>query len=163
MCRYESLVRFLLLGLLVAAQLQPVTSSATIAAAQAKLQGNDPAAAVAILEPVVAKEPGNVSAWRVLATALQRSKAYDRAVAAFQKILELEPTATQMLYNVGATHALAGNTLQAFEWLERAKGTRRVDMSQVDVDGNLASLTAIRDSPRYARCEPTSTIRSLNL
>lgn len=122
-----------------------------IADAQVKLRANDPAAAVVILEQIVAKEPGHVVAWRLLATALQRSKAYDRAIAAFQQVLVLQPDATQMLYNVGATHALAGNAAKAFEWLDRAKATRRLDMSQIDVDQNLVSL---RGHPRFAALRP---------
>ena len=46
---------------------QPPTE-ATVAAATARLQAQDPAGAARILEAVTAREPGNARAWRVLGT-----------------------------------------------------------------------------------------------
>jgi hypothetical protein len=126
--------------------------SPTVAEATARLQANDPAGAVAMLEVITAREPANVAAWRLFGVALQRSKDYERGLAAFLKVEELQPGAPGTFYNLGVTHALMGDADQAFEWLGRAREGGRFDMTRMEVDVNLAGLKA---DPRYRALMPT--------
>jgi hypothetical protein len=69
----------LMLGLLASFQ-QPAPPG--LPQAMARLQAQDPAGALAIAEQVVAREPGNARAWRVLAVAAKGMKDLDRSLAA---------------------------------------------------------------------------------
>ena len=120
--------------------------------AMARLQAQDPAGALAIAEQVVAREPANARAWRVLGVAAKGTKDLDRAMAAFQKSIELEPANAVGLYNTGVIYALKGDRDRAFEWLGRAKGTRKIDMTQIQPDADLVSL---RGDPRFAALLPS--------
>jgi hypothetical protein len=126
--------------------------AATIADAQARMQANDPASAAKLLETIVATVPTDVAAWRALGAAYQRLKQADRALAAHHKVLELQPQSPQTLYAIGAAYALKQDVTRAFEWLAKARGSRQVDMTQIDIDNDLAPL---RSDPRFAALRPT--------
>jgi Flp pilus assembly protein TadD len=81
----------------------------------ARLNAQDPAGALTIAEQVVAREPMNARAWRVLGLAAKGTKDLDRALAAFQKSLEIEPASPPGLYNTGAVYAVKGDRDRAFE------------------------------------------------
>jgi hypothetical protein len=119
----------------------------------AKLQANDAAGAVTILEPLVAREPGNARALRLLGTAYIKTKHYDQAIAVLEKSLVAEPNFPAALYNLGAAHARRKESDLAFEWLAKAKATKRLDMSQIEVDDDLASL---KNDPRFRALLPTA-------
>ena len=56
------------------------------------------------------------------------------------------------LYNVGTVYARKHDIDAAFEWLAKARATRKIDMTQMDADSDLA---AIRTDPRYRALLPT--------
>src|SRR5207253_4831486 len=103
--------------------------------------------------PIVAAEPRNARALRVLGTAYIRTKAYDKALAVLTKSLQLEPDFPGALYNVAVVHALRGETDAAFEWLAKSKATKKLEMSQIEVDADLAPLRA---DPRFHALLPTA-------
>ena len=138
-------MRTLILVLLVMVQTPPGIPEAL------RIQPKDPAAAAKILEGVTAREPGNARAWRLLGVALQQSKQYDRAIEAYQKALAIQPDPT-VTYNIGTAYARKNDPDHAFEWLARAKATRRVDMSYMQADSD---LDALRSDPRYKALLPT--------
>jgi hypothetical protein len=117
-----------------------------------RIQPKDPAAAAKILEGVTTREPKNGRAWRLLGVALQQSKQFDRAIEAYTKALALgpDPVAT---YNIGTAYARENDVDKAFEWLRKARETRRIDMMQMEVDADLAAL---RGDPRYKALLPAS-------
>jgi Tetratricopeptide repeat/FG-GAP-like repeat/FG-GAP repeat len=121
--------------------------------AMARLQAQDPAGALAIAEQVVAREPSNARAWRVLGIAAKGTKDLDRALAAFQKSVEIEPANPAGFYNTGCIYALKSDRDSAFESLGKAKATRKIDMTQIQTDPDLASL---RDDPRFTALLPTA-------
>src|SRR5262245_6649572 len=123
----------------------------TVAAANARLQANDAQGAATILDALVEREPENALAWRTLGSAYQRLKDYDMSAAAYQRSLEVEPANAAPLYSLGVVRALAGDADGAFEWLAEARKSRKIDMTQIDFDAQLASLRA---DPRFARLRP---------
>jgi hypothetical protein len=123
----------------------------TIAAA-ARLQARDAAGAVRMLEIITAREPSNWRAWRMLGTAYQGTKEIDKALSAYRKALDIEPDSPQVLYNVGTAYAMKPDVTAAFEWLGRAKATRKLDMTQIENDPNLSSL---KSDPRFHALLPT--------
>jgi hypothetical protein len=115
-----------------------------------RIQAQDPAGAAKILEGVTAREPGNARAWRLLGVSLQLSKQYDRAIEAYQKALAIQPDATAT-YNIGAAYARKNDPDRAFEWLAKAKATKRFDMTYMQTDND---LDVLRSDPRYTRLLP---------
>jgi len=125
----------------------------TMAAAQARLAANDTAGAITILEALVAATPASVPAWTLLGSTRQQAKDYDNAIAAFRKVAELRPQAApQMHFNVAAAYAGKQDRERAFEWLQKARDSRQVDMSQLDAT---REFDAIRKDPRFAKLRPT--------
>jgi len=139
-----------LLAALSAAQTPP-SSDQEVAAAVGKIGQGDFAAASAILEKVVARQPDNKIAWRYLGLAYLKQKKYTESRAAYAKLLALVPDAPQALYNTGVSYALEGNRDAAFEWLGKAKATKKLDMTQIEVDADLANL---KSDPRFAALLP---------
>jgi Tetratricopeptide repeat/FG-GAP repeat/FG-GAP-like repeat len=119
--------------------------------ASAKLQQGDFAGAIPILEAVTARTPDDLRAWRLLAYSYLKQKDTDHALAAYGKVLTLDPGNPAALYNVGVVHALRGEKDLAFEWLRKAASGRKVDMTQIETDPDLASL---KEDPRFAALLP---------
>jgi FG-GAP repeat protein/tetratricopeptide repeat protein/VCBS repeat protein len=119
---------------------------AGIPAAAARLQARDPAGAAKILEPLVAAEPKNGRAWRVLGAAYQQLNEYDKALAALKTALDVDPSMPAPLYAIGIVYAQKKDADQAFAWLSRAKASRKIDMTQLQTDANAAP---IKSDPRF--------------
>src|SRR5678815_2246535 len=100
---------------------------------------SDPAAAVKILEELLQKEPKNARALRVMGAARIRTKEYDKALESLQQSLQLEPDFPAALYNTAVAYALKGDKDSAFSWLEKAKATKQLDMTQIQTDADLVS------------------------
>lgn len=118
----------------------------------ARMQANDPNGAARILEAIVKREPTNGRAWRNLGVAYQTAKEYDQAIAAYQHALDVEPSVPTPLYQLGLVYALKHETDRAFEFLGRARATRKLDMTQAAVADELRPL---KDDPRFAALLPT--------
>lgn len=128
----------------------PAPTTPTLADAQARL-ASDPAAAATLLEAITKADPKNVRAWRMLGAARHRTQEFDRAVAAYAAALELEPNHPTTLYNIGASSARKGDVDNAFEWLTKARATKKYDMTQLTIDPDMAS---IRSHPKFASLLP---------
>src|SRR5262249_54104270 len=111
-----------------------------VAAAQHKLATGDFAGATPILEKVLAADPKNQTALRFLGFAYLKQKRYADARAAYGKLLGLQPDSPVALYNTGVSYALEGDRDAAFDWLGRAKATKKIDMTQIQADDDLKSL-----------------------
>ena len=151
-CPLRLLVGCVFFGVLAVSRgLAPIAQSVPPGIPEAlRIQAQDPAGAAKILEGVTAREPANARAWRLLGVALQQSKQYDRAIEAYQKALALQPDPIAT-YNIGTAYARKNDPDRAFEWLAKAKATKRFDMSVMQTD---ADLEALRSDPRYAKLLP---------
>jgi hypothetical protein len=127
----------------------PAAPAAGMPEAQAKMQAGDMAGAAKILEGVVAREPKNARAWRLLGYACLKSKQLDRARASYEKLLALAPDTPQAFYNLGVIAALQGDKDAAFAWLGKTKG--KLDLSGLESDEDLATL---RGDARFAALLP---------
>ena len=115
------------------------------------LQGGDAATARTMLETLTRQEPKSAPAWRALGSAYQQLHEPRLAIAAYQRALALEPDSPQVFYSLGATYAGLHDATHAFEWLGRARASRRYDLTQATQDKNLDSL---RGDPRFAQLLP---------
>ncbi len=134
-----------------AAQSPPASPPPSLYAAMGRMQAGDPAGAAEILRAVVGAEPRNARAWRMLGYASLKAGKLTRAREAYVRLLELEPDAPAALYNLGVVAALEKNKDLAFEWLGKARATRRIDMTAMTTDPDLAGL---KDDARFAALLP---------
>jgi len=126
--------------------------TAGLAEATAALQSGNAAKARGILDALVQREPANAKAWRMLGSvALQLADAA-AARTAFESALKIEPEAPQALVGMAQVHVAERKPDAAFDWLAKARATRRYDTSQLPYDPLLA---AIAKDPRMAALMPT--------
>ncbi len=111
-----------------------------LAQAVADIQQQKWDAALAVLEPLSKSQPDNPRVWMLLGLAYHGKKDLDRALAADTKAAAFPETRPAALYNIAMIHALRGKKDLAFEWLEKAKATRRVDLTRLESDPDAAGL-----------------------
>lgn len=131
---------------------RPVSAEPTLAAGIARLQANDNEGAARILELVTAHEPNNGRAWRNLALAYQNQKNWDRAISADERALDVDPSVPTPLFSLGVLYAQKGDQDESFAWLSKAKATRKIDMTQVEVT---PELSVLKSDSRFASLLPT--------
>lgn len=95
---------------------------------------------------------GHAVAWRSLGLAHLKLHESSAAQNAYSKALEIEPDNPLPLIFLGIAAAQLGQTDQAFAWLRKAKATRRVDMTQLEIEPD---LQALRGDRGYAELMPT--------
>jgi len=117
-----------------------------------RLQAKDAAGAVKILDQVTSREPSNGRAWRTLGVAELQLKDLDRSRDAFQRALVEDPRYPAPMFQLAVIAAVRQNKDEAFDWLSKARATRKVDMTQIEVTPELASL---KDDARYRGLLPT--------
>lgn len=125
----------------------------SLPAAVQRMQANDPAGAEKILLEVLQKEPENSRAWRMLSQARSGQKNFDGAIEAARRALETDPANVSPLYTLASLHASKKDAGGAFEWLAKAKASRKIDMTQIT---NAPEFAALRDDPRFAAMLPAA-------
>ncbi len=115
------------------------------------LQAGDADEAEKMLQTITAREPKNAAAWRYLGNARKAKKAWDEAITAYRRAIELDPTLINPLYNLAAISALKGDTEGAFQWLGKAKATHKADLTGLSQDNDFANVKA---DPRFASFLP---------
>src|ERR1700716_2106349 len=126
---------------------KPVAAEVTLQDAMTRLQANDAAGAVRILDEVTKKEPSNGRAWRNLALANQRLKNLDAAMQAYKQALDVDPSFPTPMFQLAILSASKDDHEEAFAWLSKAKASHKLDMTQMDATPELAAL---KTDPRYA-------------
>jgi tetratricopeptide (TPR) repeat protein len=116
-----------------AIELEPTDTDAAINLGGAHIMLNQHRKAVPILEQACAAQPGNSKIWinlgaaylgnPVLATADQQT----RAIAAFEKALELDPVAPSVNYNLGLIYRDQGDLAAAIAQFHRAVAVNPLD------------------------------------
>jgi Flp pilus assembly protein TadD len=109
-----------------AAELEPADTDAAINLGGAHIMLNQHQTAVPILEEACAAQPANSKIWinlgaaylgnPILATAAQQA----RAIAAFEKALELDPVAPSVNYNLGLIYRDQGDVVAAIAQFRQA-------------------------------------------
>jgi FG-GAP repeat/Tetratricopeptide repeat/FG-GAP-like repeat len=108
--------------------------------------------ALSAQQPPAPANPQTAREWRQAAAAKYRQKDYDGALQAYKKSLELEPESPASMYGLGTIYALKNDKEQAFDWFQRAKATRRWDMSALE---STHDFDAIKDDKRFAALLPS--------
>ena len=135
------------------AQVPAPGETSSLSEAISRLQANDVEAATAILERVVAREPGNGRAWRTLGQARMRGRNPDGAIEAWRHALEVEPSMPMPAYGIGMAYAAKKDVEHAYEWLLKAKATGKIDMTQIE---NAPDLGLLKNDARFSSLLPAA-------
>ena len=155
--RWGLVSQLCLLSLLVAAGAATAAPPASpagekaLTAATTAMQTGDYKAVVRMLEPAMDALAENALAWRMLGQAQLKLRRAAPAAAAYAKALALEPSNPQPLLYLGIAAAQVGDADRAFEWLQKARASGRIDMTQLDVEPD---VKALRADARYAALMP---------
>ena len=122
-----------------------------LGAATTALGNGDFDGVVRLLEPAMPTLAVDARAWRTLGLAYLKLRRTVPAQQAYTKSLALEPGDPQSLLYLGIAAAQRDDVELAFSWLAKAKDSRRIDMTQLDVEPDVAPLRA---DPRYAPLLP---------
>lgn len=119
----------------------------TLAQAQAKTNAKAWNEAAALWEKVVAANPVEGEFWNQLGAARYNAKDYRKAIAAYEKALELGAgNPANSAYNLACNYALLGEKEPALKWLEKAFKLKWLDLPHAQTD---ADLQILRDDVRY--------------
>src|SRR6185437_2883170 len=76
-----------------------------------------------------------------------------KAIAAYQRALDVDPAMPAPIFSIGVLYAQKQDADHAFEWLQRAKATKKIDMMQIDYTPELVPL---KKDPRFAALHPAA-------
>lgn len=102
--------------------------------------------AVGILEPLSAQEPGNAMVWTNLGAAylgnpiLARDGEHEKAIAAFENAIEINPAAPHVAYNLGLIYRDRKEYDTAIYWFERAIQANPTDQDARNIMARLQAL-----------------------
>lgn len=116
------------------------------------IQSGDLPGALDMLTGITAAEPDNYRAWTVFGFALRQAGESERAIEAFERAIQSTDDQPQALYSLAMLYAGDDRVEEAFDLLERARDTRRIDLTQMGLDPAAAGL---REDPRYGALLPT--------
>jgi tetratricopeptide (TPR) repeat protein len=118
----------------------------TLAQAESKMNAKQWSEAAALWEQIVKLNPVLGANWNQLGTAYYNAKNHARAVAAYEKALELGFNSANTAYNIACNYALSGEKELALKWLEKAFELKFINLGHAQTD---TDLEAIRNEPRY--------------
>jgi tetratricopeptide (TPR) repeat protein len=107
-------------------QLDPANHDAALNLGGAYILLKKFAQAVALLEPLSERDPHNPMVWTNLGAAylgnpiLAKDDEQQRAIAAFERAIELNPLAPNVAYNLGLVYLDRNEPPQALHWFQRA-------------------------------------------
>ena len=108
--------------------------------------------AIHMLDSLLALHPDFARAWSGLGLAHRTNGDNLASLKAFQKGIDLDPSNSTTMYNLGIAFALLEVSDGAFEWLLKAKSSNTVNLNNFD---GLPAATNIREDSRYSSLFPS--------
>ena len=96
-------------------------------------------------------DPQTARDWWQTGAAHHKARDFDAAIEAFKTSLALEPDSPVAFFSLAKAYAAEHRIDQAFEWLQRARASGRIDMSQLEADDDLKPL---EHDPRFTPLLP---------
>jgi Flp pilus assembly protein TadD len=106
------------------------------------------APAVDLYEKLLSREPNNGRAWFNLGFALHFSREHSRAIAAFERAIQLGYRNPTAMYNVACGYAMMNQRDAAFEWLDKSVAAGFEISGYINGDSDLENL---RTDARFKR------------
>jgi len=141
----------IMVGLGACAETDAAAHRPTMSQAVMEMRAGKWKRAAGLLEQITTDEPRSAGAWRALGNADLHLRRFAPAVIALENALRFEPDSPQTLFRMGEAYAGMHAAEKALAWLERARETRRVDMTGLAEDPILGKL---RTDPRLAKLLP---------
>jgi Tfp pilus assembly protein PilF len=117
--------------------------------AEAKTTDKQPVEAAKLWAQVVEINPHEGRFWNALGQAYYDSKDYRKAIAAYEKVLELRYAYPfTAAYNIACSYALNGEKEQAYQWLEKSLDLGWRDLKHLQTDSDFDSL---RNEARFKK------------
>jgi FG-GAP-like repeat/FG-GAP repeat/Tetratricopeptide repeat len=123
----------------------------SLAEALSRIQSNDFPGAAKMLQAITKREPANGRAWRNLGLVYDRLEDRKHAIEAYKQALEVQPDVFAPMYAIAIDYAALKDPDLAFEWLTKAKATKRIDMTQAS---QAPELAAYKSDSRFAKILP---------
>jgi tetratricopeptide (TPR) repeat protein len=120
----------------------------TLQDANALLNQSKFAEAEKAFQSLVTADANNGPAWLGLGQALEQEKQTDKAVAAYQKVIELKTAPKLAMAYIARTFAAAGNEAKSYEWLDRLATGGTPPGLHALVNGAPA-FASMREQPRF--------------
>ncbi len=128
-------------------------SSPTSQQAGALLQRQQFDSAAAVARAAIARDSSDGEAWTTLGAALLSGGHAAESIPVHRRAMQFDAKRPAAMYNLGLAYGRIGQPDSAFLWLERARGTGRVNLADIDLDPDAAPL---RDDPRYRALKPSA-------
>ncbi len=109
-------------------------------------QAQDWANAAKAYEGITKKEPSNFQAWNRLGSIYHSSGKFDKAAAALEKALALNPNGPVVQYNLACAYARLNDKDKAFEVLNKLAPSGFFQPEQINADADFAGL---QSDPRF--------------
>jgi len=122
------------------------SNQATIDEANKFFQTQDWANAAKAYEGITKKNPANFQAWNRLGSSYHSSGKYDKAAAAYEKALAINPSGPVVQYNLACAYARMNNKDRAFDVLIKLAPSGFFQPEQISADADFAGL---QSDPRF--------------
>ena len=132
--------RFVALVSLLVAQLPVRANDLQIHEAAMQLQAQHNDAAIKLLKAVLAREPENYNALRMLSRAYILAKQDEQALPILTKLLALRADAPREMLDVAAIRLKQHEKDAALDWLQKVAATKRFDMPSIEFDPRFDEL-----------------------
>jgi tetratricopeptide (TPR) repeat protein len=116
--------------------------------AQALLAAKKYSEAATAFQGAVTADASNGAAWMGLGQALEQMKQPERAVAAYQKAIELKTTPKLAMFNIARTYAAAGDQTKSYEWLTTLSESSPPGFLLASLNGS-PEFDAMRAQPKF--------------
>ena len=104
--------------------------------------------AASAFQALTAADANNGGAWLGLGQALEQLKETDKAVAAYEKAIELKTAPKLAITYIARTYAAAGDQAKAYEWLDKLSNGGTPPGLRAMVNGSTA-FAAMHDQQRF--------------
>jgi len=98
--------------------------------------------AVRVLEDLSRVSSRDPAVWTALGQARMRVEDFTGAASAFDEALIREPDSPKALFGIGEAYAAQGEAERAFLWLQRARDSRRFDMTEMTSNPHFGAVRA---------------------
>lgn len=126
-------------SLLAAFPARPAATETPLLKAASAMQRQDFEGAIRALKPAMPELAHEPRAWRALGLACLKLHRSDEAELAYKKALSLQAGDASSLFALGLVFGQRGDRSQALNWLRQAAATHRFDMTQMEVEADLAA------------------------
>jgi tetratricopeptide (TPR) repeat protein len=116
--------------------------------AQALLGAKKYSEAATAFQTLISADARDGAAWLGLGQALENQKQTEKAVAAYEKAIELKASPKMAMFNIARTYAAAGDQSKSYEWLNTLAESGAPGFILAFLNGS-PQFDAMKSQPRF--------------